>query len=201
MKKAVAKKDAKKGTTVKVVILAIAIILVLSFFVQVGIRTFYKEPDYANYCKTYNDKMSIPVIEAKNANCSYNKYMYDQAAKNCTEHTPKYNLTGFPAPIYSSNGCVESYYCEMCQARFEKAMENHVNVVFWISLILGVILLTLGLVIRQTAVSPGLMGGAVITIFIGIVSDWRFLSDYARFAILGLVLIILIWLAYKKLNK
>jgi len=194
-KRSKSQKKGKSGLSgiskLKQVILGIAIIIILTFFIHVGIRTFYKEPKYEDFCDF--DKYERVAKPLLTDDCSFNQTLYDSANKNCEE--------GRLNPKYGSKGCIESYECDTCGVEYDKVQEKHSNVVFWISLILGITIFILSISLKAIAVSSGLMGGAVLTMFIGIVQDWRFLTDYARFAILGIALAILIWVGYKKLNK
>jgi len=178
-----AKSDA--FSRVKTTILSIAIILILTFFIQ--LRTFFDEPQYDDFCD-YNARSFVKI----DADCKFNQSLWDEAKQSCD---------GDLDSRYGVDGCVESYDCNTCRSEYEKEDERYSGIVFWVSLILGLLILIAALKLEVPAVSSGLMGGAVLTIFIGVIQNWRFLTDIARFVILGLVLIILIWLAYKKLNK
>jgi|TARA_B100001971_G_scaffold171205_1_gene163467 hypothetical protein len=50
------------------------------------------------------------------------------------------------------------------------------------------------------AVVNGLMFGGILNIFIGIARYWSDMDEYLRFIISGVVLIVLIYIAYKKLK-
>jgi len=53
----------------------------------------------------------------------------------------------------------------------------------------------------MASVSSGLMGGGILAIIYGTMRYWSDLPDFGRFIILGITLIILIWLGYKKIAK
>ena len=54
---------------------------------------------------------------------------------------------------------------------------------------------------NMASVSSGIMSGGILTIIYGTIRYWSDLPDYGRFIILGLTLIILIWLGYKRISK
>jgi len=168
-----AKKAKSKSGGVKKVILAIAIVIVLASFIQIGIKTFFEQPRYENYC---NETIAPKALAVK---C--------ECRDNSTGSY--YNMTE-----------TDRYYNE-CNGRFEVVNEKHSNIVFWISLITGIILFIVGVNIALSSIASGLMGGAVITIFIGVTNYWRYFENYAKLIILGIVLAILLWIGYKKLNK
>ena len=76
-------------------------------------------------------------------------------------------------------------------------MNIHNRNVFIISGIIGIIIIIIGAILRITSVSAGLFGGGVLTIIYGTTNYWSELGDLARFVILGIALIVLIYLGYK----
>ena len=96
---------------------------------------------------------------------------------------------------YSSD-CVE-YFNE----EYQNVKEPHERVEFVVLLILGILVLVGGGLIKAEALSHGFMFSGVLVLIINIMSHWMVLNDYFRFIILGVALVILIYLGYKKLNK
>ena len=72
---------------------------------------------------------------------------------------------------------------------------------FFISVPVGLIAVATGIIIALPSVSSGLMFGGVFLTIYGTSQYWDNLSNWLRALILGIVLIILIWLAYKKLRS
>ena len=71
--------------------------------------------------------------------------------------------------------------------------------VFIISVIAGLVCVLIGGVkLKLESVSSGIMGGGVLSIIYGTIRYWGDLADVGRFAILGTVLAILIWIGYRK---
>ena len=58
-----------------------------------------------------------------------------------------------------------------------------------------------GVVLKLESVSTGIMGGGALIIIYGILRYWGDASDALRFIILGIVLAVLVWIGYKKLEK
>ncbi|MEK6830663.1 MAG: hypothetical protein AABX77_01400, partial [Nanoarchaeota archaeon] len=83
---------------------------------------------------------------------------------------------------------------------FNNATDKHKNIVFLVSVPVGLIAVGAGIILALPSVSSGLMlGGGILTIY-GVGQYWENLSNWVRTLILGVVLLILIWLAYKKLR-
>ncbi|MEK6826716.1 MAG: hypothetical protein AABX90_03735, partial [Nanoarchaeota archaeon] len=72
--------------------------------------------------------------------------------------------------------------------------------VFIVSMILGVIAIIISLLIAIDSISIGFMAGGILVVIVALIRYWSELGDKLRFVILTLVLIILIWIGYKKLN-
>lgn len=90
---------------------------------------------------------------------------------------------------------------EECEDKNESAMEAYSRVVFMIFLVAGFLALVVGLLLRSNkVVSFGLGVGGVANIIIGFLFYWRYLGDYVRFIAVTILLVILIWIAYKKMR-
>ena len=183
---------------IKVIILGISIALVLAFFFGYGINTFYKPPENKDFCKkgefypVRGEFIAKPTPPEKD--CVYIEP--DESLRlDCTEKE------GAITANYDDNGCVESYYCEMCYKEFRDAREIYNRNVFIIDTILGVISLVIGAFLHLPSVSSGIMGGGILTIIYGTLRYWGDLPDYGRFIILGIALGILVWIGYKKFKK
>ncbi|MFH1500896.1 MAG: hypothetical protein ABIE22_03025 [archaeon] len=180
-----AKKVKKKeiiGKSWKSIILALAIAIILTAFIFQVISTIYESPEWTDFCPEspplYNDE--------QNCTSAGGRWTADPSMDPSIPATPK------------SVG-----YCDItynCQKEFESADVAHRKKVFIIAVITGLIALIFGIILGLQSVSLGLMGGGVITMFIGTVQYWDRLGKYLRLIILGAVLIILIWIGYKKLR-
>jgi len=172
--------------------LAVAIAIILVFFIGFGIATFYKEPQYNDFCDEFEGR-PYPFPIKRGDSCTFfepDQEIKDQC-KNFGDVTPKYD----------QNGCVESYYCETCNKEFRDIRENYNRNVFIVATGLGIIILIIGFALKIPSVSSGLMGGGILTLIYGTIRYWSDLPDAGRFIILGLTLAILIWLGYKKISK
>ena len=73
---------------------------------------------------------------------------------------------------------------------------------FIILILAGVAAFGVGFLVNAVAaVSSGFVFGGVISFLIGTMRYWSDMHDYLRFVILGLILLTLIWIGYKKLRE
>lgn len=168
---------------IKETILGLSIAIILVFFVVFGIRAFYKQPKYEDFCP-------------------YEKY--ERRILNetdCTAVGGRWN-PNIPKPVQPDNapeGWCDSHYT--CRKDYEKVREVYNRKVFIIAGIIGIITIIIASILKLTSVSTGLLGGGVLTIIFGTITYWSDLADWGRFIILGIALFVLIWIGYAKLNK
>ena len=188
------KKSKYKTSRLKKTILGIAIALVLVFFLGYSVNTFYEEPKHDDFCKDIDyripvdscedyDHVSgeferpIPVPEGKGCYC----YEIDKEGnKKCDADNPEYTK---------------------CSEEYRDVREKHGRTSFIILVVLGLVsILTGGLLLKAEAVSSGVMGGGVITLIYAAMRFWGSIQDYGRLIVLGIALVVLIWIGYKKLK-
>ena len=166
-----------KITKIKAIILSFIIAIVLASFVIYFISAIHPNPKWEDYCgevrPIYPTKPSVEVREINQTECE------------------------------AQNGSWRNNYCDFyyeCQNEFNNATDKHKNIVFLVSVPVGLIAVGAGIILALPSVSSGLMlGGGILTIY-GVGQYWENLSNWVRTLILGVVLLILIWLAYKKLR-
>jgi len=193
---------------IKETILGVSIAIIFLLFVIFGIKAFYNEPNYEDFCKRGT------LIDVVYSRGYYAEYPYpagfkeptaDVCAKAITEYDKfRKNCGEKKADVlyeFDEKGCQIAKECTFCQQGYEKVRNIYFRNVFIISGIIGIIVIIIGVILHLTSVSAGLFGGGVLTIIYGTISYWSELADWARFIILGIALGILIWLGYKKLNK
>jgi len=86
-----------------------------------------------------------------------------------------------------------------CWEKYDAASEPYNRNVFIITLIIGLAAVFIGsFVMKVESVSSGIMAGGVLTLIYGTMRYWGDMHKYLRFTVLTIVLIILIWIGYKK---
>lgn len=184
---------------IKETILGVSIAILFVLFVAFGIRAFYNEPKYEDFCnKMMYPSMPYPERIYKETNSTLcNKievenYKFEQdciAKKGEVVYAP------------DENGCRIAKECSFCNKEFRDSMNIYNRNVFIIAGIAGIITIIVGALLNLVSVSSGLFGGGVMTVIYGTIRYWSELADWARFIILGIALGVLIWIGYKKLNK
>lgn len=188
---------------IKETILGFSISIIFVFFIVFGIKAFYKEPKYENFCARgmlvdvvytkgyYPENYPIRVKEPGGNTCAKAIQEYDKFRKDCAAKKADVMFG------YDENGCQVGKECTFCQQDYDKARNIYFRNVFIISGIIGIIVIVVGAVLHLTSVSAGLFGGGVLTIIYGTMNYWSELADWARFIILGIALAVLIYLGYK----
>ena len=189
---------------IKETILGFSIAIIFVFFVVFGIKAFYKEPKYEDFCsrgtlidvvysEDYHGSYPYPARfkEPSENICAKAITEYDKFRKTCADKKADVLYE------YDGNGCQVAKECTFCQQDYNKARNIYFRNVFIISGIVGIIVIIIGAVLHLTSVSSGLFGGGVLTIIYGTMNYWSELADWARFIILGIALIVLIYLGYK----
>ena len=189
---------------IKETILGISIAIIFVFFVVFGIKAFYKEPKYENFCKLvaaidfvsgkgtyYQEPYPARLKEPEQSVCAKSNLEYDKFRKTCADKSMDVEYG------YDDKGCQVAKECTSCNINFDKARNIYFRNVFIISGIVGIIVIIIGAVLNLTSVSAGLFGGGVLTIIYGTTNYWSELADWARFIVLGVALAVLIYLGYK----
>ncbi len=189
---------------IKELILGISIAVIFVFFVVFGIKAFYKEPKYENFCQIgvaidfvsgkggyYSEPYPARIKEPEQSVCAKSNLEYDKFRKTCAEKGTDVIYE------YDDKGCQVAKECTSCNVDFDKSRNIYFRNVFIISGIVGIIVIIIGAVLSLTSVSAGLFGGGVLTIIYGTMNYWSELADWARFIILGIALAVLIYLGYK----
>ena len=179
--------------TLQKIALALSIVVVLNLFFNYGTYTFYPPPQYDDFCteetrKYYDNKESCEAIGG------------EWAARDA------YYRGDYPVParIIGSEEEPPTEYCDTtatCRKQYDEANSLYNRNVFVVLVVLGTISLVLGFfLVAVSAVSAGFLFGGLLSLFIGTTRYWSDMNDYIRFIVLGIVLAILIWLGYRKLQ-
>lgn len=169
----------------KAIILSLVIAIVLAFFVGYLIQAIYPSPKYDDYCK-----INPPNIE-------------NMTKLTCETYNGTWiqdNIQNIKSPYASPIQGYCDFYTE-CNKGLQNAQDKYNLVVFVVAVIVGLISVALGIALSLPSVSLGLMiGGAFLTIY-GSARYWYKLSNWFRVILLGIALVVLIWLGYKKLQS
>ncbi|MEN9626762.1 MAG: hypothetical protein RL557_1090 [archaeon] len=166
------------ATRIKAIIMSVIIAIVLSAFVIYLTESIYPGPKWDDYCGNVHGALKPEYND---------KGVYQINETECVAN----------GGSWRNNYC--DYYYE-CQQAFNKVDEKHKLVVFVVSAIAGIVAIALGIILALPSVSSGLMIGGGFLMIYGTSQYWYNLTNWLRAILLGVVLVILIWLAYKKLK-
>lgn len=192
----------KNSSKLQQIILGIGILVLLVAFILYGLEVFYKEPQWNDYCK--EDIMPRPVYSKfgnmmdTKENCETQQGKWTDQQRVCTkEELECPNCPG------GKLDCPQGYcnYYFYCQKDYDKASEKHSMYVLFVLSTLGVAIIIGGLFVTVPVISNSIMAGGVIIIIRGVVGAWNFLSKYLQWALLGVLLALLLWVAYKKFGQ
>ena len=176
-------------------ILGISIAIILALFIGYGINTFYKPPKYEDFCE---EKFPTPRrIEKEDiSKCDAVQIANEAFEDSC------YRQDGIVRYEADEDECQVATECDMCNKEYRNIREIYNRNVFIISVIAGLICVLLGgVILKLESVSAGIMGGGVLSIIYGTIRYWGDMADVGRFIILGIVLLTLIWIGYKRFKK
>lgn len=164
---------------VKKILLIIGIAVVLAFFIGQGINLVFNQPQWDQYC---NESVYGKPLLAGQVDPSQNRTLCESV------NTSKWMGT----------------YCDFtyeCQKSFNQDNESYNKNVFITSIIIGILLIVASFAIKQEAISIGVLSGALLLIFYGCMTYWGQAAKLIRFIILGVALVVLVFIAYKKFGK
>jgi len=183
----------KKSSRLQQIILGIGIMVLLVSFILYGLEVFYPTPEWSDFCR--EEMRPMPV---------YSKFGTPLDTQiNCESKQGKWHPRDYPCPVGVSEKEVEcpEGYCDYnfyCQKDHESASELYSMYTLLVLSIIGVSILIGGLFVQVQVISNSIMAGGVIIILRGVIGAWNFLSKYLQWALLGVLLALLIWVAYKK---
>jgi hypothetical protein len=161
-------------------LLIIGIAIVGFIFILSGMKVFFEEPKYEDFC---GELYKYPT----------------QVVKNCN-NTPDYPqyCKGTSIPEFDQNtGCISSYSCSDCNLRYDEARENYRRNVFMITIITGILMIVASAFITIPTIQNGLFITSIVLIIFGSSSYWSNLGKYLQFSLMGIALASLIILSYK----
>jgi hypothetical protein len=159
-------------------VLLISLIAILTtLFLWQALQIIKPSPEYENFCSS------------------------ELLAKDVSTESACVEVGGKWERINSADKQISSY-CNptfSCQKEYEAASKEYSGVAFIILVSTGLILGLAGFLIRGSlVVTNGLLSGGVLTIFTGAVSHWSYLYPWAKVALLGLALALVLYTTWRK---
>lgn len=187
----------KKGdpmVDLKKVSLSLAIGVVFAFFIGFLIDAVYEQPTYERYCKNGFDAYPAPKNDGVQVQCPR---VYDQKLlQACHEQG------GYTRYTYDEKGCEKEMVCELCGKQFNDDLKQYNTNLFYITFPLGLLATILGMYLPLSveAIASGFMLGGIFTIIQITVRVFGDLGKFGRVILLGLELVLLLWVGYKKVS-
>ncbi|MBI4016555.1 MAG: hypothetical protein HY363_02570 [Candidatus Aenigmarchaeota archaeon] len=181
------KKDTTEFSSVKKyqqVILSVAIAIVLVAFVMYGVSVFYEQPVYDKYCR---QELQIKGYESQEE-CEKIGGLWNSRAEQCPAELAK-----------CPRGWCDPHYT--CRQQYDDVRKVYERNVFLMVSVLGLGALVLGLALKLAAVSAGISIGGVVLIAFAIIRYWSEFGKYVRLLLLALLLVALIFIAYRKFGN
>jgi hypothetical protein len=175
--------------------IAIAVAILSAIFIYAVADAIAPQVDWED-CGGYYKGYAEPV--RGQINCTAVPIDRD-AEKACVDQEYQYQA------VYDEYGCVESWECSTCQKELQDKQEQRNLIIFMVAVGLGLVsiiggfLLPLGTV--HEWVGLGFIIGGVISMFVGTVQYWGELGRLWRPLVIGLELIVLLVIVYKRVNQ
>ena len=177
--------------SLKKIALTFGIAVLFTLFIVFLIDAIYETPKYENYC-TYNYPPMVQKSGEYNCTSSYNETLVNKCYKDKGE--VRYN--------YDEKGCEKDAYCDYCSKEFNEKNSKYNKNIFYLSALIGIIAIIAGLYLPVgiDAISSGFIFGGVMIIIQGTFRVFGDLGKISRVIVLGIELVLLIWIGYKKVR-
>lgn len=174
----------KKSSIIKWALI-VGIMIVVNLFVTYLVDVIYHAPEYTDFCPERQVNRAIETeSECLEVGGQWNENI---EAKSMT---PQITV---PVPA----GYCDTDYT--CRQQYEETMKVYNRNVFVVFIIAGILLLIGSIYIKGAeAISLGLAFGGVLALIIGSVRYWSDMNDILRVILLGIALVGLIYVAWKK---
>lgn len=165
--------------------LALSILVILNVFFNVGIDTFYKMPQYDDFCPE-ELWQNVPTDE-----------------KTCTDEGGFWRDDPY-MENKTPQGITIKGYCDVahtCSQEFNDAQSVYNRNTFIVLTAAGAITVAVSIFLTlPSAVASGLLYGGVLSLVIGTMRYWTDMDEYLRFIVSGVVLLVLIAIGIKKMK-
>jgi len=185
--------------------IGLAIIIIFNLFVNYGINTFYKGPEYNNFCNPERLKQSLNTrtsCEAVGGLWTEN-VGYENVNAYATDGNGQTKAIPAPTTIEIKNQqptgwCDQDY---TCRKDFDSVNDIYRRNMFIVWIIAGVVAIGGSFLITAVSMlSTSFMFSGLLSLLIGNMEYWSAMQDYLRFIILGIALAFLVGVAYRKLK-
>ncbi len=169
-------------------VIGLGIVIIYGLVLAAGFAAFYPGPQYEDYCGR-SEFASRPFPSG--VECAPNSAL-DEQARQC------YDAGGDFRYEYDANGCPVSGTCDTCSKAYDDARDVYSRNIFIISVIIGILTFVVGFAILSVEpVGSALLASGMWAVVFGTIYNWRNFGNITRFFLLLIVLVILIFVAYR----
>lgn len=186
---------------IRKIIIIFVVAILFATFVFSAIEAVYPQPKWEDFCQHngyYAEPYPAKIIDGSNCTrLAVPKEEYNR----CNEKKGQIEYD------YDSLGCATDYNCNTCNYQFTKAQEQYKRYVFYISAFLALLAIFVGLYLPAQKnplhewIGTGFLLGGAFALFFGTALSFTSLDRYIRPVIILLELLLVIFLAYKKVKN
>jgi len=174
--------------------LAVGISIIFVVFIAYGLYVVYEPPKY-NYEKNtcYEQYKCGSFFEKCNKINRSDFGIFDDNCYRNVETNPEYIK------------CRENF--DKCNEEYKKTTERYKNArnSFYILIVIGVMSIIAGMNLNKyEGIGSGFIGGGVLVVLWSLIYTWEYvltINRYIKLIILGLILVLLVYLGYKRIEK
>ena len=183
---------------IRKIIIIFVIGILFSVLVFSVIDAIYPQPEYNDFCgmeKYRGDIVKIPGEKCTNVEPSTN------------QRTDCDKKAGYIEYTYDSSGCSIDWECNTCHTKYENAREDYYKVVFYVSAILALVAIFIGMYLPAGKnelnewIGTGFMLGGTFALFFGTMQSFSYLDRIVRPIVIFFELVLVIFVAYKKIGN
>lgn len=183
---------------IRKIVIVLLIAILFSVFVFSTIDAVYPSPEWDDFCAA--NERAKPQVVAPGEGCAVVP-VGPEEAEACGA------VRGYIDYRYDSTGCATESFCNTCQREYDDERDRHNQWVFYISAVLALVAIFVGLYLPATRNSLNewigtgfLLGGAFVLIF-GTIQGYGSLHRYIKPVVMLVELLLVIFLAYKKVKN
>ena len=184
---------------IRKIIIIFVVAVLFAVLVFAVIEAVYPRPKYDDFCEDRFRPQAKPIA-IEPVNCT-NLEVSEQEQASCREKN------GVIRYKYNSLGCPVSYECDTCNYDYDQASDKYSIYVFYISAILALVAIFLGLYLPAKGntlnewIGTGFMLGGTFALFFGTMQSFTSLGRFTRPIVILLELALVIFVAYRKVGN
>lgn len=184
---------------IRKIIIIFVVAILFSVLVFSLIESVYSSPKYEDFCKEERYPIAKPIT--RNIQECSDVDITDAEIEACRQNN------GDIMYDYDANGCAVSFECSTCRHDYDQSREKYNQYVFYISAVLALVAIFVGLYLPAEGntlnewIGTGFMLGGAFALFFGTARSFSDLDRIIRPIIIFLELVLVIFIAYRKVGN